>query len=114
MRTSMVSEFRDVTGALGAIELNHHFTTVGALCAALARLPGIEFEPPAASFWAQGPNRFTFKGHLYDVSAPHEDIRVAAVEPGAAYRETDDLLHLIAEHLVPKWQNRARSRFMRV
>lgn len=113
MRTSMVSEFRDASGTLGAFELNQRFTGVGALCTALARLPGIHFEEARSSFWSQGPNRFTFKGRLYEVSAPHGDVRIAPAEKEIAYQETEELLRLVAEHLVPKWQSRARSRFIR-
>jgi hypothetical protein len=110
----MLSEFRDASGALGALEVNQHFTSIGALCTALARLAGVQFEGARTSLWSTGPTRFTFKGRVYQVSAPHEDVRIAPVEAGVAYRETDELLHLIVEHLVPKWQTRARSRFFRV
>ncbi len=99
---------------MGSFELNQRFTSVGALCTSLARLPGIQFEGTRGSFWSQGSNRFTFKGRLYEVSIPYEDVRVAPVEAGAAYPETDELLRLVVEHLVPKWQTRARSRFIRV
>jgi hypothetical protein len=109
----MVSEFRDPSGALGAFELSQRFTSVGALCAALARLPGIHFEESRSSFWSQGPNRFTFKGHLYEVSAPYQDVRVAPLEAGAASTQSDELLRLVMEHLAPKWQSRARSRVIR-
>jgi hypothetical protein len=114
VRTSMLSEFRDAEGGLGAFELNQRFTTRGALCSALERLPGIQFEGTRSSFWSLAPNRFTFKGRGYEVSAPFGDVRIAPAEAGAVYRETEELLRLVVESLIPKWQNRERSRFYRV
>src|SRR5262249_23283973 len=100
--------------ALGMIELNQRFTGVGALCTSLAQLPGVHFEETRGSFWLRGPSRFTFKGRAYEVSAPHDDVRIAPVGTGAAYPETDELLRLLVEYVTPKGQTRARSRFMRV
>ena len=110
----MLSEFRDADGRLGAFELNQRFTTRGGLCSSLERLPGIQFEGTRNSFWSLAPNRFTFKGRTYEVAAPFGDIRVAPVEPGAVYRETEELLRLVLENLIPKWQTRERSRFFRI
>jgi hypothetical protein len=114
VRTSMLSQFRDATGALGAFEVNQRFTTVGALCTALDRLPGVRFENSPKSFWSVGPNRFSFKGRSYEITAPFGDARIAPAEAGAVYHETEELLRLVIENLVPKWQNRERSRFFRV
>ncbi len=114
VRTSMLSEFRDPDGALGAFELNQRFTTVGGLCSALQRLPGIQFDVTRSSFWALGPKRFTFKGLAVEITTPDGDVRIEPVEAGAVYRETEDLLRLIVENLIPKWQNRERSRFFRL
>ena len=114
VRTSMVNEYRDASGILGAFELNHHFTGVGALRAALARLPGIQFEGAATSMWAGGPNRFTFKKRLYQISTPFQDIRIAPADPTDIFLETEELLKLIGDHLFPKWTARVRSRFYRI
>jgi hypothetical protein len=114
MRTSMLNEFRDAQGALGAFELNQRFTTVGALCAALERLPEIRFEATRSSLWSSGSNRFSFKGRTFEITAPFGDVRIAPLEAGAVYRETAELLRLIAENLMPRWQNRTRSRFCRL
>jgi hypothetical protein len=114
VRTSMRSEFRDTSGALGIFELSHQFTSLGALCAALARLPGVQFEEARGTIWSMTPCRFRFRGRTYQVSAPFQDVRVAPIEEGAVYPETEELLRLIGEHLFPVWQSRARSRFFRV
>jgi hypothetical protein len=111
MRTSMLSEFRDASGALGAFELNRQFVSVGALSTALARLPGIHFENSGGSLWTVGPCRFTFKDREFELSRPYTDVLVAPAEPGAIYRETEDLLRLVRENIMPRWQNRARPRF---
>jgi len=110
----MLSEFRDASGALGMFEVNQRFTTVGALCTALERFPGVRLEDSPRSFWSAGPHRFSFKDRPYEITARFGDVRVAPAEPGAVYRETEELLRLIVENLVSKWQNRERSRFFRV
>ena len=107
----MLSEFRDTSGALGAFELSRRFTTVGALRTALSQLPGIQFESEPASLWSLDCNRFTFKNRVFEISNPFADIRVAPAEAGAVYRETEELLHMLSESLVPKWQHRSRSRY---
>jgi hypothetical protein len=110
----MRNEFRDANGALGMFELSRHFTTVGATCTALARIPGIQFEETGSSLWSATATRFSFYGRQFQVSAPFQDIRIAPVEDGAVYPETEGLLRVVAEHLFPKWQSRARTRFYRV
>ncbi len=113
MRTSMLSEFRDASGGLGAFELSGLYTTVGATCAALARLPGIQFDAASSSVWSTRSGRFTFKERAFEVSLSFADIRIAPVEVEAVYRETEELLRIVAENLLPKWQTRARSRLFR-
>jgi hypothetical protein len=113
VRTSMRSEFRDASGALGLFELSHQFTTLGALRSALARLPGVQFEEAPATVWLTKPSRFRFKGRTYQVSTPFQDVRVAPIEEGAVYPETEELLRLIGEQLFPMWQSRARGRYFR-
>lgn len=109
----MLSEYRDAAGGLGAIEFSHEFTTIGAMRNALARIPGVEFELNGDSVWASGRTPFKFKDRLYEISVPHQDVRIAPAEWGAIYRETDELLLLITQSVLPKWQNRARARFYR-
>jgi hypothetical protein len=110
----MRNEFRDASGALGLFELNHQFTTLGALRTALAKLAGIQFDRERATLWSGGPDRFTFHGRVFEISMSFQDIRIAPVEAGAIYPETEELLRVICEHLFPKWQSRARSRFFRL
>ena len=114
VRTGMRNEFRDASGALGFFELSHHFTTVGAACTALARIPGIQFEETGGTLWSRGATRFSFYGRQFQVSAPFQDVRIAPVEEGAIYPETEELLRVVAEHVFPKWQSRARTRCYRV
>lgn len=114
VRTSMRNEFRDANGALGLFELNHQFTTLGALRTALGKLPGIHFDTERSTLWSTGPDRFTFKDRVFQISTPFRDIRIAPAETGAIYPETEELLRLVSEHLFPKWQSRARSRFFRL
>ena len=107
----MLSEFRDTSGALGAFELSRRYTTAGAVRTALSQLPGIQFESEPVSLWTVDRNRFTFKNRVFEISVPFEDIRVAPAEAGAVYRETEELLRMLSESLLPKWQNRSRSRY---
>jgi hypothetical protein len=109
----MLSEYRDAAGGLGAIEFSHEYTSTGAMRNALARIAGVEFELHGDSPWSGGQTRFKFKDRLYELSAPHLDVRIAPAEKDAVYRETDELLRLLMESLLPKWQNRARTRFYR-
>jgi hypothetical protein len=107
----MLSEYRDAAGALGAIEVSHRFTTAGALRTALAQLPGVEIDSAPTSLWSTVRNRFRFKSVAYRISIPHEDIRIAPFEAGAIYPETEELLRMLAESLLPRWQSRQRSRY---
>jgi len=107
----MLSEYRDAAGVLGAFELSHRFTTAGALRTALSQLPGIQFDSEPGSLWSTARSRFTFKNLLYEISVPFADIRIAPAEAGAVYGETEELLRMLAESLLPRWQNRSRSRF---
>jgi hypothetical protein len=113
MRTSMLSEYRDASGGLGAVEFSHEFATTGSIRNALSRIPGVEFELHGDSPWAAGRTRFKFKDRLYEISAPYKDVRITPAESGAVYPETDELLRSLSEILLPKWQNRARARFYR-
>ena len=111
VRTSMMSEYRDAAGALGAFELSYRFTTAGALRTTLSQLPGVEFDSAPASLWCTTRNRFKFKNVAYQISIPFEDIRIAPAEWGTIYPETEELLRMLAESLMPRWQNRQRSRY---
>ena len=109
----MLSEYRDAAGALGAFELSHRFTSAGALRTTLTQIPGVHFEEATASLWSTGKSRFTYKNRVFEITVPSEDVRIAPAEAGAIYSETEELLRLLAENLLPKWQSRARSRFFR-
>jgi len=109
----MLNEYRDAAGGLGVFEFNHEFATTGAVRNALTRIRGVEFELHGDPTSSVGRARFKFRERLYELSAPHLDVRIAPAESGAVYRETDELLRLLNEYLLPKWQNRARSRFYR-
>jgi hypothetical protein len=112
VRTSMMSEYRDAAGALGAFELNYRFTTAGALRTTLSQLPGVEFDSAPTSLWFTARNRFRFKDVAYRISIPFENIRIAPAEAGAVYPETEELLRMLAESLLPRWQSRQRSRYL--
>jgi hypothetical protein len=107
----MLSEYRDAAGALGAFELSHRFTTAGALRTALSQLPGVQLDSAPTSLWSTARTRFAFKDRVYEITIPFADIRIAPAEAGAVYSETEELLRMLAESLLPRWQNRARSRF---
>lgn len=109
----MLSEFRDSNGGLGAFELSGRFASVGGICTALGQLPDIHFETVRTSLWSSSPSRFTFKGRAFEISTVFQDIRIVPVEAGAVFKETEELLRLVVDNLVPKWQTRARSRFSR-
>jgi hypothetical protein len=100
IRTSLLCEFRNPSGLLQAFEVCFGQTTFGILCSALVRMPGVEFpgyDPPS---WFPRPSRFTFKGQEYEVSIPHENIRIAPVPVGKALIEMEELLDFIRHNVL--------------
>jgi hypothetical protein len=110
----MVSEFRNAMGELGAFELSHRFTGAGALRTTLTQISGVFFESEPPTLWSSTRNRFTYKNRLFEITVPFDDVRIAPAEAGAVYRETEELLRILADTLLPKWQARERSRFFRL
>jgi len=80
IRTSLLCEFRSPAGLLQAIEVCPGQTSFGVLCNALTQMPGVEFPNHTAQAWFSRPARFTYKGRLYEVSIPFDNIRIAPVE----------------------------------
>jgi len=100
VRTSLLSEFRNSSGVLQAFEVCHGQTTFGVLCGALARMPGVEFPEHNPHSWFRRPSRFTFRDHLYEVSIPHENIRICPVNKGLALIEMEELLEYVRHNVV--------------
>ena len=112
VRTSMMSEYRDAAGALGAFELSHRFTTAGALRTALSPTPRRRVRFRAHLVVVDGPESLQVQeASPTEISIPFEDIRIAPFEAGAVYPETEELLRMLAESLLPRWQSRQRSRY---
>ena len=100
VRTSLLSEFRNSGGVLQAFEVCHGQTTFGVLCGALSRMPGVEFPDHNPHSWFRRPSRFTFRDQLYEVSIPHENIRVCPVNKGVALIEMEELLEYIRHNVL--------------
>jgi hypothetical protein len=100
VRTSLLSEFRNSGGVLQAFEVCHGQTTFGVLCGALANMPGVEFPDHNSHSWFRRPSRFTFRGQLYEVSIPHENIRVCPVNQGEALIEMEELLEYVRHNVL--------------
>lgn len=100
VRTSLLSEFRNSGGVLQAFEVCHGQTTFGVLCSALSRMPGIEFPDHNPHSWFRRPSRFTFRDQLYEVSIPHENIRVCPVNKGLALIEMEELLEYVRHNVL--------------
>ena len=100
VRTSLLCEFRNSGGVLQAFEVCHGQTTFGVLCSALARMPGVEFPDHNPHSWFKRPSRFTFRDHLYEVSIPHENIRVGPVHRGLALIEMEELLEYVRHNVL--------------
>lgn len=113
LHTSMLSVYSDSQGAVGLFEFGSQFTTRGALCALLKQLPGVRFEESSASLWSPSGDHFTFKDRVYLVSVPYGDVRVAPAETGAVYPETSELLRMLREQLLPRWQARQTRLYRR-
>jgi hypothetical protein len=100
VRTSLLSEFRNTGGVLQAFEVCHGQTTFGVLCEALSRMPGVEFPEHNPHTWFRRPSRFTFRDQLYEVSIPHENIRVCPVNKGLALIEMEELLEYVRHNVL--------------
>ena len=100
VRTSLLSEFRNSSGVLQAFDVCHGQTTFGVLCGALSRMPGVEFPEHDPQAWFRRPSRFTFHGQLYEVSIPHENIRVCPVNKGLALIEMEELLEYVRHNVL--------------
>jgi hypothetical protein len=100
VRTSLLCEFRTASGVLQAFEVCPGQTTFGVLCSALSLMPGIVFPDHDPLAWFPRPSRFTFRGDLYEVTIPHENIRVCPVEIGKAVIEMEELLEYVRHNVL--------------
>lgn len=100
VRTSMLCEFRNTSGLLQAFEVCYGQTTFGVLCLALERMPGVEFIGHTAQSWFARPSQFTFKGELYEVSIPFDNIRIAPIDHGKALIEMEELLEYVRHNVL--------------
>ena len=100
VRTSLLCEFRNSGGVLQAFEVCHGQTTFGVLCSALVRMPGVEFPDHNPHSWFKRPSRFTFHGQVYEVSIPHENIRVCPVNRGLALIEMEEVLEYVRHNVL--------------
>ena len=98
--TSLLSEFRNSSGVLQAFEVCHGRTTFGVLCSALFRMPGVVFPDHDPHSWFKRPSRFTFRDQMYEVSIPHQGIRVCPVTRGIALIEMEELLEYVRHNVL--------------
>ena len=100
IRTSLLCEFRNASGLLQAFEVCHGQATFGVLCSALARMPGVEFPDHDPQSWFRRPARFTFKGQLYEVSIPYDNIRVRPVAGDDGLIDMEELLEYVRHNVL--------------
>jgi hypothetical protein len=100
VRTSLLCEFRTASGVLQAFEVCPGQTTFGVLCSALSRMPGVEFPDHDPLAWFRRPSRFTFRGELYEVTIPQDNIRVCPVDIGKAVIEMEELLEYVRHNVL--------------
>jgi hypothetical protein len=110
VRSDFLSEFTDASGRLRAFELSHLHMNLAAVCNILAAMPGVRFEERPASLWAAPATRFTCNGCLYEVTTPAADVRVAPVEDGIGYTQTEALLAFVKRYLLAKIRTRTKKR----
>jgi len=94
VRTSLICEYRDSGGYLQAFEVCRG-ASFGTLCAALCRMPGLVFADHQPGSWRRPPSRFSFRGQVYEVGLPHENLRVVPVNQGEAVPEMQELLEYV-------------------
>lgn len=102
MRTSCLSEFRTMSGALAMFEIGGPRITFGRVCALLARIPGVEFADFKVPARFTGPARFRFKGADFEVTLAHFGSRVTVGDPLAAHSESAELLSHVKEQLTQR------------
>jgi hypothetical protein len=100
IRTSLLCEFRDISGLLQAFDVCHGQTTFGVLCSALLRMPGVEFPEHDPQAWFSRPARFTFKGELYEVSIPYDNIRISPVSTERGLIDMEELLEYVRHNVL--------------
>ena len=100
VRTSLLCEFRDRSGVLQAFEVCADQTTFGGLCSALINMPGVVFPDHNPEKWFKRPTRFTFREHLYEVSIPHDNIRVAPVDDTVSLIEMEEILEYVRHNVL--------------
>jgi len=100
IRTSLLCEFRTASGVLQAFEVCPGQTTFGVLCSTLSRMPGVEFPGRDPLDWFARPSRFTFRGELYEVSIPYDNIRVCPVDLGKPVIEMEELLEYVRHNVL--------------
>jgi hypothetical protein len=100
IRTSLLCEFRTASGVLQAFEVCPGQTTFGVLCSTLARMPGVEFPGHDPLDWFTRPSRFTFRGELYEVSIPYDNIRVCPADIGKPVIEMEELLEYVRHNVL--------------
>ncbi len=102
MRTSCLSEFRTMSGALAMIEISGPRMTFGRVCALLARIPGVEFADFKVPARFTGPARFRFKGQDFEVTMAPLGSRVTVRDPLAAESQSSELLTHVKEQLAQR------------
>ena len=100
VRTSLLCEFRNGSGVLQAFEVCFGQTTFGVLCSALSRMPGVEFLNHDPQGWFRRPSRFTFRGELYEVGIPYDNICVCPVDTGKALIEMEEILEFVRHNVL--------------
>ena len=69
-------------------------------CNTLSRMPGVEFPGHDPLDWFKRPSRFTFRGELYEVSIPYDNIRVCPVDLGKPVIEMEELLEYVRHNVL--------------
>jgi hypothetical protein len=100
IRTSLLCEFRNPSGLLQAFEVCNGQTTFGVLCNALLRMPGVEFPDHDPQSWFSRPARFTFKGQLYKVSIPYDNIRICPIGTEQGLIDMEELLEFVRHNVL--------------
>ncbi len=106
VRTSLLSEFRNPSGQLQAFEVCNGQTSFGMLCSALSGMPGVEFADHDPQAWFARPSRFTFKGQLYEVSIPFDNICVCPVDAGQSLIDMEELLEYVRHDVLRSRESR--------
>ena len=108
-----ILEMRTADGILRAFEVPSTATNFGALCAEIARIPGVRFLNKRRFLWYDRSGaRFEYKGHEFEVSIPRDGYWVGPTSKSVEYPELGDVLQHVKSVLPQSLRHKIIARLL--